>query len=213
MTTAANSLLRRLLWIPAIALLLTMAIVAGNASAATVGEDAPAFTLPAADGATVNLADFKGKVVVLEWFNRECPFVRKHYDSKNMQGLQKEMAAKDVVWLTVNSSADGKQGHETADSAKETMAKEGMTPAHFLLDADGKVGRLYDAKTTPHMFVVDAAGKLAYAGAIDDKASAYTSDIEGAKNYVRQAVDELLAGKPVSEASTKSYGCGVKYAD
>lgn len=211
--TDTTSVLRRLLWIPAIALLLTMAIVAGSADAATVGEEAPAFTLKSAEGSDVTLAEFKGKIVVLEWFNRECPFVRKHYDSKNMQGLQKEMAGKDVVWLTVNSSAEGKQGHETADSAKEIVAKEDAAPAHFLLDADGKVGRAYNATTTPHMFVIDKEGKLAYAGAIDDKASAYTSDIEGAKNYVRQAVEELEAGKPVSEASTKSYGCGVKYVD
>lgn len=204
--------LRTFAMVPALALMLTAGI-ASTSTAATVGEAAPAFTLPAVDGATVNLADYHGKVVVLEWFNKECPFVRKHYDSKNMQNLQKELTGKDVVWLTINSGAEGKQGHETAEQAKETLTKEEAAPTHYLLDANGAVGKLYDAKTTPHMYVIDKEGNLAYAGAIDDKASAYVSDIEGAKNYVRQAVEELQAGKPVSEASTKSYGCGVKYAD
>lgn len=204
--------LARFAAIPAFALLLTVGI-ASTAPAATVGEAAPAFTATAADGATVKLEDYKGKIVVLEWFNKECPFVRKHYDSKNMQNLQKELTAKDVVWLTVNSSAEGKQGHETAASAIETIAKEGAAPTHFLLDGDGTIGKLYDAKTTPHMFVIDKDGKLAYSGAIDDKASTYTSDIDGAKNYVRAAVDSLEKGEAVAEASTKSYGCGVKYAD
>jgi peroxiredoxin len=204
--------LRKFVAVPAVALMLTAGII-GTSTAATVGDAAPAFSLPAADGATVALEDFKGRVVVLEWFNKECPFVRKHYDSRNMQNLQKEMAARDVVWLTVSSAAEGKQGHETAEEALATLAKEEAAPAHYLFDADGTVGKLYDAKTTPHMFVIDQEGKLVYAGAIDDKASAYVSDIEGAKNYVRAAVEEVLAGKPVTEASTKSYGCGVKYAD
>lgn len=207
-----STALRRFVAVPALALLLTAGI-ASTSTAATVGETAPAFSLPAADGATVTLEQFKGKVVVLEWFNKECPFVRKHYDSKNMQNLQKELAAKDVVWLTVNSGAEGKQGHETAAQALETLSKEGAAPAHYLMDTDGTVGKLYDAKTTPHMFVIDKDGKLVYAGAIDDKASAYVTDIEGAKNYVRTAVEETLAGQAVTEASTKSYGCGVKYAD
>ena len=187
--------------------------LSGGAMVATVGEAAPDFSLTAVDGKTVTLAEFKGKVVVLEWFNKECPFVRKHYDSKNMQNLQAEYTGKDVVWLTINSSAEGKQGHETAAQGIETLTKEGAKPTAYLLDADGKVGKLYDAKTTPHMFVIDKEGKLAYAGAIDDKASAYASDIEGSKNYVRAAVDSLMAGQPVVDASTKSYGCGVKYAD
>lgn len=205
--------LARFAAIPALALLLTAGI-ASTAPAATVGEAAPAFTATAADGATVKLDDYKGKIVVLEWFNRECPFVRKHYDSKNMQTLQKELTAQgDVVWLTVSSSAEGKQGHETAASALETLAKEGAAPTHLLLDADGVIGKLYDAKTTPHMFVIAKDGTLAYAGAIDDKASTYASDVAGAKNYVRAAVASLEKGEPVEQASTKSYGCGVKYAD
>lgn len=211
--TMTASWLRYLIWIPAVALLLTMIIAAGNASAATVGQDAPAFTLKDPEGKDISLADYKGKVVVLEWFNNGCPFVHKHYDSHNMQDLQKEMTAKGVVWLTISSSAEGQQGYETAASAKETIAKFGINATDFLLDSAGTVGRLYDAKTTPHMFVVDKDGKLAYAGAIDDKPSADPADIKGAKNYVRQAVDEVLAGKPVSEPATKSYGCGVKYAE
>ncbi len=204
--------LARFAAIPALALMLTVGL-ASTAPAATVGDAAPAFSATAADGATVKLEDYKGKIVVLEWFNKECPFVRKHYDSKNMQNLQKELTAKDVVWLTVNSSADGKQGHETADAAKETLSKEGAAPTHYLLDSDGTIGKLYDAKTTPHMFVIDKDGKLAYAGAIDDKESAYASDVEGAKNYVRAAVESLEKGEAVAESSTKSYGCGVKYAN
>lgn len=192
---------------------LTLGLSTASMAAATVGEAAPEFSLPSVDGKTVNLADFKGKIVVLEWFNKECPFVRKHYDSKNMQDLQKEMTGKDVVWLTINSSAEGKQGHETAAQGLETLTKEGASPTAYLLDSDGKVGKLYDAKTTPHMFVIDKDGKLAYAGAIDDKASAYASDIEGSKNYVRAAVEALTSGVAVAEASTKAYGCGVKYAE
>ncbi len=204
-----STTLRRFVAVPVLALMLTAGI-ASTSTAATIGEAAPAFSLPAVDGSTVTLEQFKGKVVVLEWFNKECPFVRKHYDSKNIQGLQQELAAKDVVWLTINSGAEGKQGYETVEEAKATLAKEAATPTHYLMDSDGKVGKLYDAKTTPHMFVVDKEGKLVYAGAIDDKASAYVSDIEGAKNYVRAAVEETLAGTPVTEASTKAYGCGVK---
>lgn len=199
------------LLIPAFAALLLM--TAPAFAAVTVGEPAPAFTLPAADGKTVSLSDFTGKIVVLEWFNPECPFVRKHYDGANMQGLQKEYAAKDVVWLTINSSAEDKQGHLTAETGKAALEKEGAAPAHLLLDADGKVGKLYDAKTTPHMFVIGKDGNLAYAGAIDDNPSADKADIATSKNYVKAAVDALLEGKPVETATTKSYGCGVKYAE
>lgn len=182
-------------------------------AAVTVGDKAPEFSLPAADGSTQSLSSFAGKTVVLEWFNSECPFVRKHYDSQNMQNLQKEYTAKEVVWLTVNSSAEGKQGYLTADTAKETLAKEGSAATHLLLDHDGAVGKLYDAKTTPHMYVIDKEGKLVYAGAIDDKPSADKGDIAGAKNYVRAALDAVLAGTPVETSSTKPYGCSVKYAD
>ncbi len=203
--------LARFAAIPAFALLLSVGFV-GAAPAATVGQPAPAFSAPAVTGDTVTLEDFKGKVVVLEWHNKDCPFVRKHYDSKNMQNLQKELTGKGVVWLTINSSAEGQQGYETADAAKQTLASEGAAPTHYLLDTDGTVGKLYDAKTTPHMFVIDKDGTLAYAGAIDDKASTYVSDVPEAKNYVRAAVDSLEKGEAVAETSTKAYGCGVKYA-
>ncbi|MDP2206469.1 MAG: thioredoxin family protein [Alphaproteobacteria bacterium] len=197
---------------------LTAAAVAGwlafsgtDALSATVGEKAPAFTAATADGKTVSLADFAGKTVVLEWHNKECPFVVKHYESGNMQALQKELTAKDVVWLTVNSSADGKQGHETAEAALKTAADSAAVPTHILLDTDGTVGRAYDAKTTPHMYVIDKEGTLVYAGAIDDRASFKQEDIPGAKNYVREAVAALAEGKAVETASTKPYGCSVKY--
>lgn len=182
-------------------------------AAPVIGEKAPEFSLPAADGSTQTLSSFAGKVVVLEWFNQDCPFVRKHYDSGNMQGLQKEYAAKDVVWLTVSSSAEGKQGYLTAETAKAQIEKEGGAPAHFLLDHDGKVGKAYDAKTTPHMFVIDKEGKLAYSGAIDDKPSADKADIATSKNYVRAALEAVLAGTAVETPTSKAYGCGIKYAD
>lgn len=188
-----------------------LAFSGGAALSATVGEKAPAFTAQAADGKTVSLSDFAGKTVVLEWHNKDCPFVVKHYESGNMQALQKEVAAKDVVWLTVNSSAEGKQGYETAEAALKTAADAGATPTHILLDTDGTVGKAYDAKTTPHMFVIDKEGTLVYAGAIDDRASFKQEDIPGARNYVREAVNALLEGKPVETASTKPYGCSVKY--
>jgi peroxiredoxin len=174
-----------------------MALMPNPAAAVTVGEKAPAFTAKTADGSEVKLSDYAGKVVVLEWFNKGCPFVRKHYDSANMQTLQKEYTAKDVIWLTVNSSAEGKQGYET----------------HVVLDADGSIGKLYDAKTTPHMFVIDKEGTLVYAGAIDDTPSVKTEDVKTAKNYVRAALDALAAGEAIADASTKAYGCAVKYAD
>ncbi|MFO0324414.1 MAG: thioredoxin family protein [Burkholderiales bacterium] len=180
---------------------------------ATIGQPAPELSLPAHDGSTQSLSAFKGKIVVLEWLNKDCPFVHKHYDTQNMQNLQKEMTAKDVVWLTISSSAEGKQGYMTADVAKATVAEKGAAPSFVLLDHSGAVGKSYGAKTTPHMFVVDANGVLAYAGAIDDKPSADKADVTTAKNFVRQAVEQLQAGQAVTETSTKAYGCSVKYAD
>lgn len=182
-------------------------------AAVTVGEAAPDFTLPAADGGEQTLSSFKGKLVVLEWHNKGCPFVKKHYGSGNMQALQKEYTAKDVVWLTINSSAEGKQGYETAAEALETAKSAGAAPTHILLDPKGEVGHLYGAATTPHMFVIDKDGKLVYAGAIDDTPSPDPEDVKTAKNYVREALDAVMAGKPVETASTRSYGCGVKYGD
>lgn len=180
-------------------------------AAAVVGKAAPAFQLTDLDGKTVRLADFKGKFVVLEWVNFDCPFVRKHYGSENMQKLQKAYTGKDVVWITINSSAPGKQGHLTADEAKEITAEEGASPTRFLLDPKGVTGRAYGAKTTPHMYVIDPKGKLLYNGAIDDKASTKVADIPTSKNYVVAALDAAMAGKPVELATTKPYGCSVKY--
>lgn len=183
------------------------------AATATVGEKAPDFTLPAADGGDKALSSFAGKIVVLEWHNKGCPFVKKHYDSGNMQALQKEFTGKDVVWLTINSSAPGKQGHESAADALATAKAANAAPSHILLDEKGEVGKMYGATTTPAMYVIDKEGKLAYAGSIDDNSSPDQETIKGAKNYVRDAVEALAAGKPVAVATTKSYGCGVKYAD
>jgi hypothetical protein len=152
-----------------------------------------------------------GKFVVLEWFNDGCPFVKKHYNSGNMQALQKEFEKKGVVWLTICSSAEGKQGNHTSDEYKTILKDWKADPSHFLVDAGGKVGRLYGAKTTPDMFVIAKDGTLKYSGAIDDQPYPDLDTVKIAKNYVRQALDELMAGKNVATTSTKSYGCSVKY--
>ncbi|MBA2431024.1 MAG: thioredoxin family protein [Chthoniobacterales bacterium] len=178
-----------------------------------VGSEAPAFTLTDTEGKTHNLADYRGKYVVLEWFNEGCPFVKKHYAGGNMQKLQKEYTGKDVVWLSMNSSAEGEQGHVTPESAKKTMAEWNMEATKILLDHDGKVGQAYGARTTPHMYVIDPEGKLVYQGAIDSKATANAADIESSENYVKVALDNSMAGKPVENTSTKPYGCSVKYKD
>lgn len=180
-------------------------------AAAVVGDAAPDFSAAGASGKTVKLSEHKGKVVVLEWTSNECPFVRKWYDGGDMQGLQKKAAEDGVVWLSVISSAQGKAGYMDAKAAGEWLKTSAAAPADVLLDATGEVGKLYGATTTPHMFVIDKEGKLAYAGAIDSVASTDAKDIPSAKNYVQQALSELKEGKPVSVASTKSYGCGVKY--
>lgn len=179
----------------------------------TVGETAPDFTLPSASGENVKLSSYAGKIVVLEWHNKGCPFVKKHYSSGNMQALQKEYAGKEVVWLTINSSAEGKQGYETAEEALATVKKEGASPTHVLLDPDGTVGRLYGAKTTPDMVVIQKDGSIVYAGAIDDTPTADADDVKTAKNYVRAALDATISGSPVEVSSTKPYGCSVKYAE
>ena len=176
-----------------------------------VGTEAPAFSLKDTQGKTHSLSDYKGKFVVLEWFNEGCPFVKKHYGSGNMQKLQKEYTGKDVVWLSINSSAQGQQGHVTPESAPKTIAEWKMDATKILLDHDGKVGRTYGAKTTPHMFVINPEGKLVYQGAIDSKPTPNTADVEGAENYVKVALDSSMAGKPVATSSTKPYGCSVKY--
>ena len=177
------------------------------------GALAPDFTLPDAGGAARSLADYRGKWVVLEWVNYDCPFVRKHYGSGNMQKVQAAARAKGVVWLSINSSAPGKQGHFEGAALTQRMSDVKAQPDAYLQDPEGKVGKLYLAKTTPSMFVVNPEGLVVYAGAIDDKPSADKEDVATAKNYVQAALDEAMAGKPVLTAATKSYGCGVKYKD
>lgn len=175
------------------------------------GSKAPSFKLKDSNGKEHSLADFKGKVIVLEWVNFGCPFVKKHYVSGNMQKLQKDYTKKGVVWLSVNSSAPGKQGHYDAAGASAQVKEQKAVPTAYLLDETGEVGRAYGAKTTPHMFVIDKDAKIVYAGAIDDHPSFDAAEIPKSINYVQQALDEVLAGKTVTKASTKAYGCSVKY--
>lgn len=183
-----------------------------NAAAPKNGEAAPEFSLPAADGKTYKLSQFKGKTVVLEWFNKDCPYVHKFYDSKTMQKLQEDATKGDkVAWLTIVSSAEGKEGHLKAAEAKKVADEKGMKATAFLLDTKGAVGKLYAAKTTPHMFVIDETGKVAYQGAIDDKPSASAKSLEGATNYVTLALESIAKKEPVKTASTTPYGCSVKY--
>jgi len=176
-----------------------------------VGAAAPDFALTDAKGKAHALADYKGKYVVLEWFNPECPFVKKHYSGGNMQKLQGEFASKGVVWMSIDSSAVGKEGNLTPEAAAKTISDWKMTSTTLLLDADGKAGQAFGAKNTPHMFVINPEGKVVYEGAIDSKASANPADIANATNYVKVALDESLAGKSVSNPNTKPYGCSVKY--
>lgn len=180
-------------------------------AAAEVGKPAPEFTLPASDGKGYNLADYKGKFVVLEWYNPECPFVKKHYGSNNMQKLQETYLHKGVVWLTINSSALGKQGHLNAKEAVKDRVENKLRSSATLLDADGKVGKLYGAKTTPHMYVINPKGEVIYMGAIDNNNSPDASEIPNSKNYVAAALDEAMAGKAVTTASSTPYGCSIKY--
>ena len=188
-------------------------LAAGVAAAqAMVGQPAPAFTSTDTEGKPVRLADYKGKHVVLEWVNPGCPYVQKHYNSGNMPATQKDARARDVVWLAVNSTAvDAYDYRKPADLTAWLKAK-GATPTATLMDVDGKVGRAYGARTTPHMYLIDPQGKLIYAGAIDSIASANASDIKSATNYVKQALDEALAGKPLSKPTSQAYGCSIKYA-
>ncbi len=201
------------LTISALAALLP-SLAAGSAFAqAVVGRPAPAFTLPDSSGQTHSLSDYKGKLVVLEWFNPGCPFVGKHYNSGHMQALQKEWTGKGVVWLTIDSSAPGKQGYLDAARAQALARERGLSSTALLLDPEGKVGRAYAAKTTPHMFVIDKAGAVVYAGGIDDRPSTDQADLTSAKNFVAAALGELTNGKPVTVSSSQPYGCSVKYAD
>ena len=195
-------------------LLASLLFAASSAFAAAppVDSAAPAFSLTGADGKPHSLADYKGKYVVLEWTNPGCPFVRKHYDSGNMPKLQAEYTKKGVVWLAIDSSAEGEQGSFTPDTAKKaTESGDYKSVSALLLDADGKVGHLYGATNTPDMFIINPEGKIVYEGAIDSVASADKADIAKATNYVQTGLDEALAGKPVEKPISKPYGCSVKY--
>jgi peroxiredoxin len=176
-----------------------------------VGSAAPDFSAPDANGKTQSLSEYKGKYVVLEWFNPECPFVKKHYGGGNMQKLQQEYTGKGVVWLTIDSNAPGSEGNITADQAKKIMDSWKTKQTALLLDPESKVAKLYGAKNTPNMVVVGPDGKIVYEGAIDSKASPNPADIPSSTNYVKSALDESLGGKPVSNAQTKPYGCHITY--
>jgi len=189
-----------------------VAIAAPAYAKPVVGEAAPEFRAVDADGRTRALSEFRGKTVVLEWTNNGCPYVQKHYNSGHMQGLQKQATKEGVVWLTVISSAPRMQGYLTPPQAKAWKAKAGAASTAVLLDPTGVVGRAYDAKTTPHMYVVDKTGKLVYMGGIDDKPSPDPQTLKTAKNYLVAALADVQAGRPVAQAVTRPYGCSVKYA-
>lgn len=200
--------------LPILAAALALSVLPPAARAAEVGKPAPAFTAVDANGKEHNLIDYKGKYVVLEWLNHGCPYVEKHYKTGNMQRLQKKYGGmEEVVWLSVISSAPGKQGYGTPEETLKQAAEKNTAAEAILLDPGGKIGKAYGAKTTPHMYVINPEGTLIYMGAIDDKPTTRHASVEGATNYVANALDEALAGKEVSTASTKAYGCSVKYAD
>lgn len=192
--------------------LLATAVVFGNAVAkpATLGK-APTFSLTNSNGAKVSLEQFEGKYVVLEWWNYQCPVVRRHYDSGNMQKTQKALTEKGVVWLAINSSAAGKQGNVNGEMANKVMKDEKAFASHVLLDHDGKVGKMYDAKTTPQMVLISPTGELLYNGAIDNMPNASREETAKAENYLLRAYGEASSGKEVSIKTSRPYGCGVKY--
>lgn len=181
-------------------------------AAPTVGEPAPAFTAVDATGKNIALDQYRGKTVVLEWTNHECPYVKKHYESNNIQTLQKEAAAQGVVWLSVISSAPGNQGYVQGADALRLTKERGAAPANVLLDPKGDLGRLYNARTTPHLFIIDASGKLVYQGGIDDKPTSAKADLKDAKNFVRAALSDIAGKRAVSTPVSQPYGCSVKYA-
>jgi peroxiredoxin len=197
-------------------LLITLGVLVSNCGVALaevqVGKEAPDFVLTDTNGKTHHLSDYKGKYVVLEWYQPDCPFVRKHYNSGNMQALQKEYVSKGVVWLSIDSSAAGQEGNYPPDRLNQIATKTGSTRTALLLDADGKVGHLYGAKTTPDMYIINPQGILVYQGAIDDKPSTDLGDVRTAKNYVKTALNAVMAGQSVATTSTRPYGCSVKYA-
>jgi peroxiredoxin len=197
-----------------IALLLAAALVASaGAQQVRVGDPAPAFTATDSRGHSEALSQYRGKYVVLEWHNQGCPYTRKHYVSGNMQSLQKEWTAKGVAWFTVISSAPGSQGYVTPFQENQYLAQMHAVPTAVLMDSDSKIARLYNAKTTPQMIVIDPSGKVIYDGAIDNRPTPDPGDIKGADNYVSDALAAAMAGKPVATAFTRPYGCAVKYSD
>ena len=197
----------------ALPLLFGWALAANTWAAASVGQPAPAFSALDANGKPVTLANFKGKTVVLEWVNPECPYVRKHYDSANMQAAQRAATAKEVVWLSVNSTHASHADFKTPAQMRAWTRQQAAAPNATLMDGDGRIGRAYGARTTPHLYIVDAKGSLVYAGGIDDKPSANPADVKSAKNYVNAALADMQTGKPIAQAVTRAYGCSVKYAD
>ena len=200
---------------PMLPLMFALSLAGGAALAATatVGQPAPSFSAIDASGKAVSLADLKGKTVVLEWVNPECPYVRKHYDSANMQATQKAASGKGVVWLAVNSTHPSHYDFKKPAEMLAWTQKQGAAPSATLIDGAGQIGRAYGARTTPHMYVIDAKGTLVYAGGIDDKPTSNPADVKTAKNYVNAALADVLAGKPVAQAVTRAYGCSVKYSD
>jgi len=182
-------------------------------SAVKASEAAPEFTATASNGKTFRLSDYRGKYVVLEWHNNGCPYVRKHYDSGNMQRLQRQSTGRGVVWFTILSSAPGKQGYVTASEENDYLVRMQAAPTAALLDPTGEIGHLYDAKTSPQMIVINPQGVVIYDGAIDDKPTTDQQDIPGATNYVNLALEQAMAGKQVEMPATRPYGCSVKYAD
>jgi hypothetical protein len=195
-----------------LALVSLFVILCQTVFAVRVGDPAPAFTATDSNGQQHSLAKYKSKFVVLEWHNQGCPYTKKHYDSGNMQRLQKDWTSKGVAWLTVISSAPGEQGYVTADQENDYMKRLNAAPTAALLDPKGDLGHLYGAKTTPHMFVINPQGQLIYEGAIDDRPTADLSDIAGATNYVTLVLGQAMAGKPITTTATRAYGCSVKYA-
>jgi len=191
---------------------LVLVIAMAASAAVRTGEAAPNFTATDSNGHSQSLAQYRGKYVVLEWHNQGCPYTKKHYESGNMQKLQKLWTGKGVVWFTVISSAPGEQGYVDATQENDYVKRMNASPTAVLLDPTGNLGHLYGAKTTPHMFVINPQGQLIYDGAIDDKSTSDASDIPGAKNYVTAALEESMAGKPVTMAASRPYGCSVKYA-
>lgn len=196
-----------------ILLTLSVVILSAQFAFAQVATNEPAkdFTLKDTQGVEHSLSDYQGKYVVLEWINHECPFVKKHYNSNNMQALQEEYTAKGIIWLSINSSAPGKQGHCSGEEAENLTQEKEANPTAVLLDSDGTVGRMYAAQTTPHMYIINPEGTLIYQGAIDSIPSADAADIAKAENYVKLALNAAMAGKPVEVGVTKAYGCSVKY--